>query len=328
MKTNVIKVDNKNVVKIQNRTSSCLLLTWVINNICTNHCSYCPSNLHNGSNHHYEWEYARNFINICFSKYKSIQCNLSGGEPTLSPFFKDLIKLIYDNGGTINLTTNLVRSIDWWKDIAAYFCIISASYHAEFMDNNLENEFIEKINFISQWTEVTARVMMHPDKWDQCYKMQQRLTNECQFATVEMVRIYPTFGTANIIREINYSDDQIAILNSHIPVRRHSKNKGLLYKASFLQSNLIFEDNSSKVLTMDIASNLVNNESTNFFGWKCNIGLESLFVHFNGNVQRSNCGVGGFIGNIKTGIQWPTNSIICDKNFCHCIADVYMTKQK
>jgi organic radical activating enzyme len=305
-----------------------LLLTWVINNICSNHCSYCPDDLHNGGNHHYDWNYARNFIKSCFDQYKTVQCNLSGGEPTLSPFFKDLIRLIYDNGGTVNLTTNMVRSIDWWQDIAPYFCAIAASYHAEFMDNDSENEYIEKINAISRVTEVNARVMMHPDRWDQCINMHERLVASCPYATVEMVRIYPTFGTEKVIRQINYSDYQNKILNEHKPLRRSFRHKGPLYRPFYLRSDLVFQDGESQLFTMDVASYLVNNKLTDFSGWQCHIGLESLFVHYNGNVQRANCGVGGLIGNIKTDIVWPKSAVICNKNFCHCIADVHLTKNK
>ena len=43
-------------------------LTWVINNICTNKCSYCPPSLHNGKNHHYDWNQAKKFINNLFAK--------------------------------------------------------------------------------------------------------------------------------------------------------------------------------------------------------------------------------------------------------------------
>jgi 2-iminoacetate synthase ThiH len=39
-----------------------MYLTWVINNICTNACSYCHPNLHTGTNHNYDWSHAEEFI--------------------------------------------------------------------------------------------------------------------------------------------------------------------------------------------------------------------------------------------------------------------------
>lgn len=321
-----IEYNNKTIVGIRNRTDKSLFLTWVINNICTNHCSYCPGDLHQGSNHHYEWQNAKTFINNCFELYGSLQCNLAGGEPTLSPFFKDLVSLIYQKGGTVNLTSNMVRSLDWWADVAPYLCALAASYHAEFMTPDKDNDFIEKISALSKVTEVNARIMMHPDRWDQCKNIYDRIVNECKFCTVEMVRIQPTFGTELIIREINYTDDQLQILNSVKPLVRSYTEKPLSYRTFVIGSNLIYQNLPEEKFTFTIAANLVNNMKTNFIGWKCAIGLESLFVHYDGSVYRGNCAVGGRIGNINTEVVWPSERITCNKTFCHCIADVLISK--
>ena len=61
------------VVKIQRRTPGVMAVTWVINNICTNACLYCPPNLHKGKNHHYDWENAKRFWQILLEKYEQPQ---------------------------------------------------------------------------------------------------------------------------------------------------------------------------------------------------------------------------------------------------------------
>lgn len=321
-----IVFDNKEIVGIANQTKKSLFLTWVINNICTNHCSYCPSDLHKGTNHHYDWDKARAFIDDCFELYGSLQCNLAGGEPTLSPFFKDLVMQIYQNGGTVNLTSNMVRSLEWWLDVAPYLCALAASYHAEFMTPEKDREFIEKISALSKVTEINARIMMHPERWQQCIDVYDKIVKECEFCTVEMVRIQPTFGTDTIIREINYTDEQLAILNSSKPLVRSYPKKPLSYRTFVIGSNLIYSDFSQEKFVFSVAARLVNNMQTNFEGWKCSIGLESLFVHYDGSVYRGNCGVGGKIGNINTQVIWPDQPIVCNKSFCHCIADVLISK--
>ena len=60
------------VVKIQRRTPGVMAVTWVINNICTNACKYCPPNLHKGKNHHYDWENAKRFWQLLLNKYDKI----------------------------------------------------------------------------------------------------------------------------------------------------------------------------------------------------------------------------------------------------------------
>jgi organic radical activating enzyme len=85
----------KRLIKVKQQTNT-MLLTWITNNICNNHCAYCPPILHTGKNHHYEWEKAKEFLYRLFSHYPRIHCSISGGEPTLSPFFKELVEIFYE----------------------------------------------------------------------------------------------------------------------------------------------------------------------------------------------------------------------------------------
>lgn len=323
---NPINFNNKKIIAIKNLSNQ-LLLTWIINNICTNHCSYCPSNLHSGTNHHYDWDHARHFIETCFEKYGKIQCNLSGGEPTVSPFFKELVNLIYDKGGVTNLTTNLVRKKEWWADIADKLCTIGVSYHPEFMKTiDQENELIDKILFLKDRTRVTVRVMMHPKYWEQCFKFYKKLENLNDGFCLELVRILPNFGIGDPFCTIDYTEEQNNILNNTVPIMKwNSLPSTFRHNAS--HSILVNQDGTTQHLDFQVTSTLENNKLTNFQDWECNIGLESLFVHFDGSVQRGNCGQGGKIGSIMETVDWPTESIICNKNVCHCIADLLLTKK-
>jgi organic radical activating enzyme len=307
------------------------MLTWVLNNICTNHCSYCPEEIHTGANHHYEWHHAQHFINACFSKYDSVHCSISGGEPTVSPFFKDLINLIYDRNGSVHLTTNLVRPKHYWEDIAGKFTSISTSYHPEFMTNEeQEDEFIEKVQYLATQTPVTVRVMMLPTLWDRCYAFYKKLIKNNTRCGIELVRILPNFGVGENYCTIEYSPEQEEILatTAMVPGTTDTYNiKG--YRQGPMNSVMHFDTGTSVPLDHSTQTALQNNKLTNFRNWQCNVGLESLFVHFNGDVMRGNCGVGGVVGNI-TRMQesgWPKEPVICHKNICHCTADVILSKK-
>lgn len=320
---------DKALARIDNRSES-LMLTWVINNICTNHCVYCPEALHSGTNHNYEWEHAEKFIKECFEKYKNIHCSVSGGEPTVSPFFKDFVNLIYDNGGTIHLTTNLVRPMRYWENFATKFCSIGTSYHPEFITTaEQEDEFIAKANYVATQTRTVVRVMMLPDRWDQCYNFYKKVVEKNTGFAVEMVKILPNFGVGKDYCVINYTAEQERILNTTevqiIPT---------VYPETIRElpedSRLVF--NTGKTMRLDhrISTFMSNNDLTNFENWSCDIGLESLFVHYDGNIMRGNCGVGGVIGSILDlpNVKWPTESILCNKDMCHCVADLLMSKRK
>ena len=326
MPANPILYNNKKIIEIKN-VSNTLLLTWVINNICTNHCSYCPANLHSGTNHHYDWEHAEKFIRDCFKRYGSIQCNLTGGEPTVSPFFKELVNLIYDLGGVTNLTSNIVRSKDWWSNIASKLSCISVSYHPEFMESEeKENDFIEKIIFLTERTRITARVMMHPDYWDQCYKFYQKLKESNNGYCIEMVRILPNFGIGAPFCDIEYNQEQEDILNNTLPIIHFNKLPDD-FRHQRTESYAKYSDETEDILNFEVSSVLENSKLNDFYGWSCDIGIESLFVFYNGKVQRGNCAEGGWIGDITTVVNWPSSGIICGKHECHCIADMIISKR-
>lgn len=324
-----IQYRGKDVIAIQNNTNI-LTLTWVINNICTNHCSYCPSYLHNGSNHNYDWEHAKSFINECFARYGNVKCSIAGGEPTVSPFYKDLISLIYDKGGAVHVSTNLVRSIEWWSDIVEKSSSIGASYHPEFVvTQDDEDEFINKIKFLSLHTATQVRVMMHPGLWDRAYNFYNRLVKEELPIYTEMVRISPNFGGGNtIFFPVNYTKEQIDILSADIPLYKGNPNLSSKYRGYPGNSVMHFSDGSIEPMYGGTSSELYNNQVLDFSGWDCKIGLESLFVGHEGSIFRGNCVVGGKLGTLSGNINWPSESIICNKRDCHCTADIEITKSQ
>jgi hypothetical protein len=92
-------------------------------------------------------------------------------------------------------------------------------------------------------------------------------------------------------------------------------------------STALYDNNTESVLD---AQQLINENKTNFFGWQCNIGLESLYVKFDGFVRSGNCITSPILGKIQDSdnILWPMQSIICKQKFCNCTTDVYISKKK
>ena len=321
-----INYNGKHYNKIINHSDS-VVITWVINNICTNSCSYCPADLHTGKNHHYDWNTAKAFINECFDRYGKIHFSVAGGEPSISPFFKEMVDLIYDRGGTITLTTNLAKSVQWWEKIATKMSSIGCSYHPEFMlTQNDEDLFFEKIAVASKSTGVTVRVMMHPDHWDKCMAFYNRLKDSDLQISLEIVRILDNFGIGDPFCVINYTAEQDKLLNE-TPIIQQWPTLPSTYRNLRRTSEIVEVSNTKEELSYDLVSGMTNSQNTNFEGWTCDVGLESLFVHYDGRVLRGNCAVGGNIGNINTGVNWPTTSIICNKNECHCAADILLSKE-
>ena len=313
--------NNTPVVRVQRRTPGVMAVTWVINNICTNACKYCPPNLHKGKNHHYDWENAKRFWQLLLNKYDKLHVSISGGEPTLSPFLLDFSKMIHDTGGKIGITTNFARTPRYMAQLAPYLAYISSSFHPSFEDK----QFLEKALAAADITPTNIRVMMDSNHWDTALKFLDSCKKHKNI-TVEAVKILD-WMPGNMAGR-NYTEEQL----------KWFENTDLFQEAEVWPKSKKYFDSGSDMHFEDgevIYSNgneqeLINAGKTNFKGWKCHMGLESLFIQYTGKIHMANCFQGGVIGDINEPekINWPSEPSICIKDRCHCTIDVLLTKEK
>lgn len=315
--------NNKKIIRVIQKDKSLMNLTWMVNNICNNRCSYCIPGLNSGIGHHYEWENAKKFLEKLFERYPKIHCSVTGGEPSISEFFPELVKIFNDSGHTIGTTSNAFKPLEYWKNISKYLYYICFSYHPEFP----AKDFKEKAIASSLNTFVTVRVMMLPSKWDHCMEVFNSLKDIDTFL-LEPVRILNWGGKKE---SHTYTKEQLEWFETEEALKPHQKILNhLLQKREpvELQSRFQFEDKS--ILADEDANpvQFINSGLTNFKGYVCEIGLKSLFLDANGSIYLGNCGVGGVIGNIDDldNIKWPIKRVICTKNICHCATDVNVNK--
>jgi hypothetical protein len=75
------------------------------------------------------------------------------------------------------------------------------------------------------------------------------------------------------------------------------------------------------------ANDVIKLHLNQFKDWKCNIGIESLMINWDGEVFRATCRVGGSLGNIYQGtFTIPDAPVSCTRNFCTCATDIPITK--
>ena len=307
------------IIQIVQPDDAPMHLTWVINNICTNACSYCPNLLHSGTNHNYDWDNARKFFEMLFKKYPKIHCSVSGGEASVSPFFREIVEIFYKAGHTIGATSNAAKPVSYWKDISPYLNYICFSYHPEFPDAN----FIEKISVSGENTFVTARVMMHPNYWDQCVAMYDELA-KIEHINTESVRIFDWGGADSDAHK--YNSNQLEWLNANPGTNRflphlHGRTVANINASIYLEDGTV----DHKPNTVDY----INAGLTNFNGYTCEAGLKELFIDYLGDIYIGNCMMNGSLGNINDfdNIRWPTQPVVCSKNICHCTTDVNINKK-
>ena len=294
-------------------------LTWVINNICTNKCSYCPPSLHNGKNHHYDWNQAKKFINNLFAKHKSIHCSIAGGEPSVSPFFPELVKMFYNKGHTVGVTTNLAKSIRYWKEVSPYLTYISSSYHPSFEDK----EFLKKVLVCARSTKTYVRVMMDTRHWDKAVDMYETC-KELKYVTTEPVKILD--WNEGDFTGCDYNKEQLEWFEKNSKI--NGEFKEAIYRKNNIGGHFYYSDGT--IDEYGDANELVNKGKNDFRGWSCDIGLKSLFVDYNGSIRKANCRQGDIVGYLQKqdDIVWPKQPEICSIKRCHCSTDVYVDKRK
>lgn len=302
------------LVEIANVEPRIFQLTWCINNVCTNHCRYCPPLLHRGKNNYYEWHHAERFARDVMEQHKHIQLAISGGEPTVSPWLKNLINLFLDRGHTVGLTSNGVRKGGYWDDCRPdYICL---SYHAEFENMDWVARAIETQRRVPH---VTARIMMDPDRWDQCLTVFNLL--QASKLGVEAVKIVNWGGGSQTVA---YTEEQLSWFEKNLPKKPIQLNKP---KPEYY-AEAVYLDGTRQRVSGPWANRRVTDDLHHFTGWQCDIGLDSLFVHYDGSYRRGNCSEGGYIGRIQDPLlKWPTTPVICTLNSCNCTTDIVTAKR-
>lgn len=310
------------IKEVINNYPDVLQVTWVINTICSNKCAYCVPDLHSGHNHGYTWEAVKLFFDELFIRYPKIHVSIAGGEPTMSPFLLDLCKMIHEKGSTVGLTTNGTRNVEYYSELSKYVNYIVFSYHPQYGDRN---KVLEKINASINNCYCSLRIMMDPKHWDVAVNM---------YNTVKESPIVDYFNTEAVKildwkqedREtLNYTEEQLEWFkgDNRIDTKTVMPN---INKAGSIGSRFILEDG-----TIDYrgdAVDYINEGLSNFYGYQCDIGLESLFIFADGEIKRGNC-IGFYLGNINKldEIKWPTGPITCPWHICHCATDVMISKR-
>jgi hypothetical protein len=131
---------------------------------------------------------------------------------------------------------------------------------------------------------------------------------------------------------LDYTPEQIAIIENLAtvgPILPHPKRTTQRLR-SLVAADFYMDDGSVEI---DVHMQALLNQGKNRFkGWQCNIGIESLFVHYYGAVQRGNCRVGEplFIGNVRDpdAINWPSDPVVCTEEYCLCTTDIAVSKKK
>ena len=279
---------------------------WNLGKRCNYDCSYCPAVIHDNTSPHTDINILKNAVDE-LSKINNIRISFTGGEPCVHPKILDLLEYAKPKVSWLNVTTNGTRTAEFYIDILDRLINhIVFSVHFEYDYQKV----IETVLNVAQHTKnknILVHMMMLPGHLDDVSDACRRLKEAGINYALRPIRWTETHDVFEDMERYSADEKDFLVTQNHNPPH----------------NTMIDETESCNTNDLLIA------KTNQFKGWKCNAGLESLMINWDGDVHRATCRVGGSLGNIYNGtFESPIAPIICTRKWCTCVADIPLTKEK
>jgi len=307
------------LVHAQETNTDWFVVNWCLGNTCNFSCSYCPANLHDGSNPWPTPETIKNFILKVKETHpnKKLYFEFTGGEVTLYKHFIDICQFCTEQGVRVGLISNGSRTLRYWEENKQYFDHVCLSFHPEFGDSE---HFIEVVKILNNTVRTHVNIMMSPEKFDYCYEIADKikLLGNISMALQPLIH---DFGEVLY----DYTPEQKQIIDrQHELISKYIKfDKSFDYYRGAMK--MLYPNDTSLVAS---AHRFINEKANDWSGWDCYAGVEQLIVDQRGAIFRGWCKEGGLLGNIvDPDLSLPTEPVRCTKKMCHCNFDIMSTKE-
>lgn len=323
---------------VSTQPKNLLEIRWAVSNFCNFTCDYCYPGANSGTDRGpRDLTTALKNFNHLFREYKKklgverFNFIITGGEPTLWPPFGEFIQKMKEKHDIIfTVMSNGSRTLRWWEEYGHYIDDAVLSFHSK--EGDLEHH-TQVLNILAKnGKRVTNMVLMDPKHWDKCYAavgyFQQNMHEDV------FLQVKPLVDHSQM--HITYTDEQ---------------RKYLLDQNKWMPTKLWFRKNLSSLVNGDMriflseaelddgtkirnrTSSLVNKGYTYFKDWTCNVGIESVYIEWNGNIM-------GACTQKLYGLDYYLNifdenfsenninfvPVTCEQVRCVCQPDTHVTK--
>ncbi len=329
-----------------------LEIRWNPNNVCNYKCEYCFPDSNTGDySSPKDLDLVIKNFNHLIDQYKTklgktkIHLMMAGGEPTL---WKDLALFIQEikkeNDIYITLNSNGSRTLRWWKEYGHLIDNAHLSYHISQAD---PDHMIAVADTLFEYNKkVTVKILMDRKYWqeglDVIEYMKKNSKHKWFIMTSEVIEqeVMSLAGIKVIdASDIQLTPEQKKFLKGSLK-RIPSplwlwKNRKLVFggQIRLYESVAYFENGKS----MKAKSNTyINNNWNGFEGWSCDIGLDSVYIHWNGEIkgscQQTIYGLDYSYNILDTDFTEKFNpefqASICSKKNCYCSPETHISKVK
>ena len=314
-----------------------LEIRWALSNVCNFNCSYCFPGSHEGNhkspkdldllveNFNHMFDYYKKNLNKNFFDLKIL-----GGEPTLWKDIEQFVSKIKEKHNVyISIITNGSRTLRWWKKNGHLFDNVILSYHQKF--GNLQHMIDVADILYEQGKKVTVHVLMDPTRWDQCISDIEHMKKYGKYKW--MIQTKKVISTSSF--NSFYTDTQQKYLQKELKqyprISWIIKNLKLLVNGNIKIFESTYIKNNKKYYASP--QHYITTNQNNFQGWQCAIGLETIYIDYDGLIKGS-CGQDILDNNnildnkFKQKFKPVFSPVICKIKCCNCPPETHITKQK
>jgi MoaA/NifB/PqqE/SkfB family radical SAM enzyme len=284
---------------------SSIKVEWNLGKRCNLDCAYCPADIHDNFSPHTNIKILHDTVDALYELDKPIRVSLTGGEPCVHPKIDELIEHIHQRLDWLNITTNGLRPAEWYAKQPVNHYVFSLHFDNKLWQTALENIVrFDMLNKERDRIPFMINVMAHHEYMDR---------------VKQAVHYFDKQEIKYAIRRIRWTEKH----DWFDDMRYDGKDlQWIIDKTATVEPNCIIDDSIRKH-----ANDIIKENLNQFEGWKCNAGIESLMINWDGEVHRATCRVGGSLGNIYKGtFEQPEEQIICTRKWCTCAADIPLTK--
>ena len=287
---------------------SSVKIEWNLGKRCNYDCSYCPASIHDNTSPHTDIEVLKATVDKLMTLGKPIRLSFTGGEPTVHPQFKELLRYCKHVGVTwISVTTNGTLPAQFYNTLPIEQLVFSVHFEYDWM------RIIDTLRNVNAASSIQCigQLMAHHDKITFVKSTKHVLDADNIPTTVRRIRW--TEGDRDLFDDMRYHPDDLVWLKEQ--------------EATVKANTVITDEHGAELLYH--SNDVIKLHLNKYQGWTCSAGIESLMINWDGDVHRATCRVGGSLGNIYTGtFLQPTEPVVCNRVFCTCSSDIPITKVK
>jgi organic radical activating enzyme len=322
------------------------LFGWAIGKRCNFACSYCSKEFHDRISPHRSFDELRdvwsNVKRQIAPRNMAAAVEFTGGEPTLNPDFLDLVRYLDLTQRSalrwMGTTTNGTQSLQYYEELTEHLDWICFSTHFEWWN---EHDFMTTLLDLKRalakrrrQPDINVNLMYETWSLDQVEKIKAIVAAEG--ITNLPIMVYNEYGSKGIRNKNSQPFDYSAYLKDRdgieqAAIQTHGSDASA---ETMLAEHSGQVDNPDMQLTLDDgqripvhAQILVNLHLNKFPGWRCNAGIDRIFINTDGMVYGGMCKAVQ-LGDMLSEFKLLDKPVVCDGRECFCMSDVRIKKWK